>query len=113
MKLDTNMGCYMNHISYLGKLLFGHPRGQKVKFGPKFGFFQNISRTLTTYFFDILHEIRPQYGVLYEPYGIISKILIWAPQGAKRSNLARNLGFLEISQERYIVFFDILHEVRH
>ena len=39
-------------------LVFGN-RGQKVKFGPKFGFFENILRTLLQIFFIFLHEIRP------------------------------------------------------
>ena len=46
MKLGINKGSKLTFCFFSEKLLFPWKPGQKVKFGPKIGFFENFSRTL-------------------------------------------------------------------
>ena len=57
MKLEYRKTWKVTEAEFFRKFLVFGNRGQKVKFGPEFGFFLNILRTLD--FFIFLHEIRP------------------------------------------------------
>ena len=89
MMLGTNKGSSAMYMVCYRKLLFLWKQGQKVKFGPKIGFFANFSGTLHLIFLIFCMMLETNIGCFCSVYGMLPKTLVSMETGTKNSRNAK------------------------